>query len=131
MSSGCPNSDPNFNKVLSTWIDPTPQVRQNLFYMVCIPVRIILYYIVYLYRDHPITPFVVALLSILTMVHLHPDLDTGRQWWSKRWDYYISLLLIVVCIGVAMKKVDSRLMPGLLYLSLVGGILQSLRVTFC
>ncbi len=133
MSSrgGCPNSDPNFNKVLSRWVEPTPQNRQNIYYMVCIPVRIILYYLVYLYRDHPLTPAIVSLFSIMTMTHLYPDLETGKQWWSKRWDYYISLLLVIACIGVYMKKIDSRVMPGLLYLSLVGGIVQSLRVEFC
>ncbi len=127
----CPNDDPNFTKTLKNWVDPTPQVRQNLFYMVCIPARFILYYLVYLYRDYKYMPLIVSIFSIFTMVHLYPDLETGKQWWSKKWDFWLSAFLVFMCIGVAYGIVDSRMMAGVLYLSLAGGIAQSLSVKFC
>ena len=131
MRSSCPNDDPNFTKVLSRWVDPTPAARQNIYYMVCIPTRFVLYYLVYLYRENAGVQAVVALLSIMTMMHLYPDMETGRQWWSKRFDFGISALTVIACIGAYAGKTDPRFIPGLLYLSLAGGILQSLFVDFC
>ena len=127
----CTNDDPNFTKMLKTWVDPTPEVRQNLFYMVCIPARFILYYLVYLYRDYKYMPFIVAMFGIMTMSHLYPDLETGKQWWSKKWDFWLSFFLVLMCIGVGMGRIDSRMMAGVLYLSLAGGIVQSLNTKFC
>ena len=44
--SECPNSDPNFDKIMSRWFDITskdyPSNRKKVYYLICIWVRYIL-----------------------------------------------------------------------------------------
>ena len=129
---GCPNDDPQFTKMLSRWVEPTPQTRQHLFYLVCIPVRFVLYYLVYMYRDTKAVQIAVALLSILTMVHLYPSLKKeGRQWWSKRADFIMSAFLLCASIGAYTGHINPIAMPIILYITLVEGIIRSLFIKFC
>lgn len=132
----CPNSDPNFDKVLSKWVDINskeyPSTRKHIYYGVCIWVRFILYALVFYYRDFKYMPYIVGIFSIISILNLKNSIyDSGRQWWSKKFDLVISILLLFSCIGVIMGNVKSIYVPILLYVSLIGGIVQSFLTTFC
>lgn len=129
----CPNSDPQFDKVLQNInLNPTPDLRQKLYYMVCIWVRLILFYLVYYYRHERWMPYVVGIFSLVAIANLSKSVEKpGRQWWSKRFDLIVSILVVLVCIGVVLKKVDPVYMSGLLFASLFGGIVQSFLTKFC
>jgi hypothetical protein len=77
-------------------------------------------------------PYIVGILALGTIMNLQDSISNpGKQWWSKRFDLLISVLLLLSCVGVIMGKIPSIVMPVLLYLSLFGGILQSFFITFC
>lgn len=131
----CPNSDPQFDKILSRYFDVNspdyPLVRKRLFYMVCIFVRFALYSLVFLLRDKSWMPYVVGSLTLLTMIHLYSNLE-GRQWWSKKFQFVMAFIITIVCgIIILGVKQLTLLVPILLYLSLFGGIIQSSFVRFC
>ena len=128
----CPNSDPNFDKVLSKWVEVTPSTRKNIYYGICIWVRLILYSLVFYYRDSKYIPYIVGLFSLLAIANLKDSVSNpGRQWWSKRFDLVIAVLLLVACIMAIFDKVNIVVIPVLLYASLLGGFLQSFFIKFC
>lgn len=134
--SECPNSDPNFDKVMSNFFDITakdyPSKRKMVYYGICIWVRLALYTFIYYKRDYKYMPYIVGVLALGTIMNLQSSISNpGKQWWSKRFDLLISVLLLLSCVGVIIGKIPSIVMPLLLYLSLFGGILQSFFITFC
>jgi hypothetical protein len=134
--SECPNSDPNFDKVMSNFFDTTskdyPSKRKMVYYGICIWVRLALYTLIYYYRDYKYMPHLVGVLALGSILNLQSSIkNPGNQWWSKRFDLLISVLLLLSCVGVIIGKIPSVVMPVLLYLSLFGGIIQSFTITFC
>ena len=72
--SECPNSDPNFDKVMSNFFDITssdyPSNRKMVFYSVCIWVRLALYYYIYKNKDENYIPYLVGALAIGSIMNL-------------------------------------------------------------
>jgi ABC-type uncharacterized transport system permease subunit len=56
---------------------------------------------------------------------------TGNQWWSKKFQFIMSLVIAGLVILTFFKKVKAWTIPAAILLSLVGGILQSFVVGFC
>jgi len=120
--AACPNSDPNFNKIIG---DRTPSERSAL-YVLCVLVRFTLYSGVYVYRDEPWMRWVVALLSVLSVFQLTKPTQ-NCQWWSKKFQLVMAVLVL---LSAAFVK-NTKAMPTLLFISLLGGVLQRLHVTMC
>ena len=137
MTGKCPNSDPNFDKVLiKLFGSSSPEIRKKVYYFICIIVRLFLFSLVYVYKDHPSVPYIVGLASLVSVFNLYPSMSkdvyaTQEQWWSKRFQFVVGLLLLVCSILLIFKKITSIILPILLFISLFGGIFQSMFVTFC
>lgn len=126
MSKICPNDDPGFSKLLHL---KTPEQRSNLF-VVCVITRTLLYSGVYIYRDRPWMPWIVGLLAIASIFQLtRPTQNT--QWWSKKFQLIMAILILTSAIAVKFGYVDSKSMPALLFISLIGGVLQRVQNTIC
>ena len=128
----CPNDDPNFTKVLKDIHlvkDGTPEERSNLF-MVCILVRTLLYSGVYVYREASWMPYMVAILALASIIQLtKPTKNT--QWWSKKFQLVMAILVLISALAVKFAKFDSRSMSALLFISLIGGVLQRTQIKMC
>lgn len=134
--SECPNSDPDFDKVMGRWFDINskdyPSNRKNVYYGICIWVRLILFSLVFYYREYKYMPYILGGFSILSIMHYKDNIkNPGRQWWSKRFDLSIAILLLISCVLVVVRKINPVFMPIILYTSLLGGIMQSLFINFC
>ena len=134
--SECPNSDPEFDKVMSKWFDiiskDYPSNRKNVYYGICIWVRLILFSLVFYYREYKYMPYILALFSVSSIMHYKEVIKTpGKQWWSKRFDLSIAILLLISCVLVIGGKINPVFMPIILYTSLLGGIIQSFFIKFC
>jgi hypothetical protein len=131
----CPSGDPAFNRVLAQLLghQPTPNERRNLFYGVCIWVRLALCTFVYMQRAKAWVPWIVGAFSVLSLVNLLRAGNEGRQWWSKRFQTAIAAALLVTCLAriLVPRTVPDTALPILLYGSLLGGIAQSLGNPFC
>jgi len=129
----CPNSDLSFNVVMQNLFgNDSPELRKKLFYGICIPTRIILYSAVFYFRDIPILQVVVGIAALITAIRLYPSLKApGNQWWSKRWHFCISVVLVIVCAATYMQKMNSIVMPLVLFLSVIVGFIQSFFINFC
>jgi hypothetical protein len=131
--TSCPNSDDSFNKILVSLIgNSQPDTRKKIFYFMCIPIRFILYSLVFYYRDLSLLPIVIGIIAFITSIRLSESfIEKGNQWWSKRWQLFISIFLVFVCLGVYFNKIDGRAISFILFISLLGGIIESLFVDFC
>ena len=71
--SECPNSDPGFDKIMSKWFDITsndyPSNRKKVYYGVCIWVRLILFSLVFYYREYKYMPYILGVFSIFSIIH--------------------------------------------------------------
>jgi len=131
--TNCPNGATDFNQVLlNLFGSSSPELRRNVFYGVCIPIRFLLYSLVFYYRGAHYMPIIVGALAFVTVVRLVPTIfNPGTQWWSKRWQLAISIILLLVCIGVYLQRIDNRAMGIVLFVSLSVGIIESLMISFC
>ena len=120
-TSTCPNSDPNFNKIIG---NRTPEERSNL-YIVCVLVRSLLYYGVYMYRNVPATRYIVGAASAASAIQLSGPTE-NKQWWSKKFQLVMSILVLIACI---VNKMD--IASYLLFTSLAGGIIQRMFAQLC
>jgi hypothetical protein len=134
--SECPNSDPDFDKLMGRWFDiiskDYPSNRKKVYYGICIWVRLILFSLVFYYREYKYMPYILGVFSILSIMHYKDNIkNPGRQWWSKRFDLSIAILLLISCVLVVVGKINPVFMPIILYASLLGGIIQSFFIKFC
>ncbi len=118
----CPNSDPGFNKIIG---DRTPDERSKLF-VLCVLVRFSLYSAVYFYRDKPWMRYLVAALALASVYQLTRP-TPNMQWWSKKFQLVMAMLVL---LSAAFVK-DTKAMPTLLFISLIGGVLQRIHTTMC
>lgn len=124
----CPNSDPGFNKIIG---ERTPEERSNLF-IICVLVRTLLYSGVYLYRDEQWMPPVVGILALASIVQLYTsDSPKGKQWWSKKFQLVMAVLVLASAVAVKFANFDSRSMAALLFISLIGGVVQRTQTKLC
>lgn len=110
---------------------PIPLLRTQLYYLVCIFFRLALYNLVFVLRKEKYTPVLVGVCALLAIVFLsfsafqpHP-----RQWWSKKFQFVLSLLIFVSCIATYRGHLSTMVVPVLLYMSIIGGLIQ--RWTCC
>jgi hypothetical protein len=74
--------------------------------------------------------FVVGGVSIASIYQLTRPTN-NKQWWSKKFQLIMAVLVLLSAIAVKFAGLDSRSMAGLLFVSLLGGILQRSQVKFC
>lgn len=117
----CPNSDPDFNKIIG---ERTPEERSKLF-IICVIVRALLYYGVYVYRDLPVTRYIVGTASVVSIFQTsRPTKD--KQWWSKKFQLVMATFVLMACI---LSRMDVA--SYLLFTSLIVGIIQRMFTSFC
>ena len=134
----CPNDDPYFTRtmyrlgLLKRGMKPKEivETRKHVYYSICIIVRFLIIAIVYYLRDSLIIQLLVLLGAVVGIVNLGSRM-TGNQWWSKKFQFIMSVVIAGLVILTFLKKVKSWTIPAAMLFSLVGGILQSFVVGFC
>jgi uncharacterized membrane protein YqgA involved in biofilm formation len=106
------------------------QRRKQVYYTICIVFRALLIAIVYYLRNSLVIQFLVLLGAVVGIVNLGKRMD-GNQWWSKKFQFVMSLVIAGLVIFTFFKKVKAWTIPAAMLFSLVGGILQSFVVGFC
>lgn len=134
----CPNDDPYFTRtmyrmgLLQKGMSAREIVerRRLVYYCICIVVRAVLIVTVYHWRNAVFVQAVVLVAAIVSVVNLWSR-NRGTQWWSKKFQLMMSVIIVLLVIFVYLGKVKSWLIPAAMLVSLLGGILQSFVVGFC
>lgn len=106
----CPNGN-LFNTVLS------PESRRRVFWGVCIPVRLVL---LYLMVKHPYEAGSIAKWAAAAFLLL--GAPSGNQWWSRTWLSMVSLTILLVPFSQVWLVFS---------IALAGGVAQALFSNFC
>jgi len=138
LNHTCPNDDPYFTRtmyrlgLLKRGMKPEEivETRKHVYYSICILVRASLISFVYYLRDSLVIQLLVLLGAVVGIVNLGNRM-TGNQWWSKKFQFIMSVVIAGLVILTFLKKVKSWTIPAAMLFSLVGGILQSFIVGFC
>lgn len=134
----CPNDDPYFTRTMyrigllrkGMTAEEIIQRRKQVYYSICIVVRGSLIAIVYYLRNVFVVQFLVLLGAVVGILNLGKRM-TGNQWWSKKFQFIMSIVIAGLVILTFFKKVKAWTIPAAMLLSLVCGILQSFVVGFC
>jgi D-alanyl-lipoteichoic acid acyltransferase DltB (MBOAT superfamily) len=107
--------------------------RRLVFYCVCIVVRAAIIVTVYHWRNVRFVQLLVLIGALMGIKNLWSR-NEGTQWWSKKFQLLMSVIIAVLVILVFFKvvsKTQSWLIPAAMTISLAAGILQSFVVGFC
>ena len=134
----CPNDDPYFTRTMyrigllrkGMTAKEIVQRRKQVYYSICIIFRALLIAIVYYLRCSLVIQLLVLLGAFVGIINLGKRMD-GNQWWSKKFQFVMSLVIAGLVILTFFKKVKAWTIPAAMLFSLVGGILQSFVVGFC
>ena len=134
----CPNDDPYFTRTMyrigllrkGMTAKEIVQRRKQVYYSICIIFRALLIAIVYYLRSSLVIQFLVLLGAVVGIINLGKRMD-GNQWWSKKFQFVMSLVIASLVVLTFFKKVKAWTIPAAMLFSLVGGILQSFVVGFC
>jgi hypothetical protein len=134
----CPNDDPYFTRTMyrigllrkGMTAKEIVQRRKQVYYSICILVRTLLIVIVYYLRNSLVIQLLVLLGAFVGIINLGKRMD-GNQWWSKKFQFVMSVIIAGLVILTFLKKVRAWTIPAAMLFSLMGGILQSFVVGFC
>lgn len=102
--------------------------RQKLFYTVCIPLRLLILFLllsVSKIKNESIQTFTrISLFIIYFLSALHLLLKKSKcQWWSNEYEIFLCILALLICILVKEKTVF--FICVIMFFSILGGIIQS------
>jgi hypothetical protein len=134
----CPNDDPSFTTMLYKMgmlrHDMSPKevvaMRMRIYYCICIIIRAALIVAVYHWRNYSLTRVLVFMGAMLGVINLGGRM-IGNQWWSKKFQFIMSIIIAVTVILTQLKKIGSWSMSAAMLVSLAGGVAQSFAVRFC
>lgn len=134
----CPNDDPYFTRTMyrigllkkGMKAKEIVEKRKQVYYSICIIVRALIIAAVYFLRNSLVVQLLVLLGAVLGIVNLGNRM-TGNQWWSKKFQFIMSVVIAGLVVLTFLKKVKAWTIPAAMLFSLVGGILQSFVVGFC
>jgi hypothetical protein len=134
----CPNDDPYFTRTMyrigllkkGMKAKEIVDTRKRVYYSICIIVRASLIAAVYYLRNFLVIQLLVLLGAVIGIVNLGNRM-TGNQWWSKKFQFIMSIVIAGLVILTFIKKVKAWTIPAAMLFSLVGGIIQSFVVGFC
>jgi D-alanyl-lipoteichoic acid acyltransferase DltB (MBOAT superfamily) len=107
--------------------------RRLVFYCICVLVRAAIIVTVYHWRNVRFVQLLVLIGALMGIKNLWSR-NEGTQWWSKKFQLLMSVIIAVLVILVFFKvvsKTQSWLIPAAMTISLAAGILQSFVVGFC
>ena len=134
----CPNDDPSFTRTMYTIgllkkgmsAKEILQMRAQVYYCICIIVRAALIVAVYHWRNASVTRVLVFVGAMIGVINLGTRMN-GNQWWSKKFQFIMSVIIVGLVILTHYNMVDSRSMAVAMLVSLLGGVAQSFAVGFC
>jgi hypothetical protein len=139
------SSCPNKNKVFDTFLFKSGLIDENLndadkayqrrrvYYTICVLYRLALAGIVLQLKDKTWLPYLVGLSSLYSIIILIFFRKEDKQWWSNKFQIGISILLFIssLLIILKVKIIPTYILSLLLFISVLGGVFQSLLIPSC
>ena len=136
----CPNSNKIFDNFLfkSGLIDEKlsdidkAYERRRVYYTICVLFRLLIASLVLQLKDKTYVHFLIFIISFIAFINLGFYRKENSQWWSNYFQCIISFLLMILSLLILLKvKIPTLILPLLLYISVFGGVFQSLYKPSC
>lgn len=143
----CPNDKQSFTDILYKihLLDPLSSnetkayTRRQIYYTICIFTRLAIAGLIFQKRNSIYTPYILILFSLFSIINLYPfsfvNRSNAKMWWSSRYQFIIALLIFIFSfIGIIFKDNFASytwIYAALMYLSVFGGLFQSLLIPSC
>ena len=102
----------------------TPTQRKNLYYSVCVPLRLILAYIVYKNVNSTPMKVLVMLLSAFAVYSNLLGLNSSRTvWWNRSFHLIVALSMLIFSVAGKMEFV-----PILMVFDVLFGLIHSFSI---
>lgn len=106
--------------------------RRRIYYTICIFIRLALAGLVLQLKDKEFLPYILALISIYPIISLGFFRKQDNQWWSNTFQLLIAIALFLSSLLLIFKVGIPTYVPALiLFISVFGGVFQSLLVPSC
>ena len=137
QKNDCPNGDKLFDGLFyETGLITNDESlrsfeRRRVYYLVCIMFRLFLAGLLLQLKDKEYTPYIVMFVSTLTILNLSFR-KNNKQWWSIYFQMFIAILLFIVSsLIISGTNIPTSFLSGIYYISIFGGIYQSLLIPSC
>jgi hypothetical protein len=141
METRCPNSNKIFDNFLfdSGLIDKNldnnskAYQRRRVYYTICVLLRLGLAGLVLQLKDKIWIPYVIGIISLYSFINLLFFRKEDAQWWSNKFQTIIAILLFIFSILIILKVdlVPTYTLSLLMFISVFGGVFQSLLIPSC
>lgn len=135
----CPNNNKVFDKPLSFLFDKdiTPEdmayQRRRVYYTICVFLRLAIAGLLLQLKDKVWIPYIVGIVSLYSIYSLGFVRTEDNQWWSNKFQLIMAILLFIVSILIIfkVKQIPTWTMSLLFFISIFGGVFQSLLIKSC
>jgi uncharacterized membrane protein HdeD (DUF308 family) len=141
MTSTCPNNNKIFDDFLfnSGLIDKNlddiskAYQRRRVYYTICVLLRLALVGLILQLKDKAWLPYVIGVFALYSWINLLFFRKEDNQWWSNKFQAIISILLFLSSILIIFKTnlVPTYILSLLMFVSVGGGVFQSLLIPSC
>jgi hypothetical protein len=141
MEKTCPNNNiifDNFlfnsgliNKNLDN--DSKAYQRRRVYYTICVLLRLALAGLVLQLKDKSWIPYVTGIFSLYSSINLLFFRKEDNQWWSNKFQAIIAILLFICSVLIILKTnlVPTYSLSLIMFISVSGGVFQSLLISSC
>ena len=136
--TSCPNNNKIFdnflfesgliNKKLSD-SDKAYQ-RRRVYYTICVLIRLAIAGLLLQLKDNKYLPYILAVISFAVIIKMSYR-EQDNQWWSNSFQMIIAVALFISSILIIKKKIPTYIPSLILFISVFGGIFQSLLIPSC
>lgn len=131
----CPNGDVNFNNLLSKMLgkEVSAEERIKIYYFVCVYIRVAVAFFVLFFKDSRWLHYILLFFSMVAIYNLYTNTNQEKQWWSKKFQLCVAVVLFIFSFLSVSKLLtfNTLVFPILLFISVFGGVFQSLFVKIC
>lgn len=129
----CPNGNPDFYDMFDSIVgNHTPETRRRLYYGVCIPLRLSIFFLMMAFHRNKVLLTIVAILALIELFRKGSRWnEPSRQWWSVRFQTVMAASIFIAASGALFGKIDSVWLPRLWLLSIFGGVAQNMWTPIC
>jgi len=138
-------SCPNNNKVFDGFLFDSGLIDKNLnstqkayerrrvYYTICVMLRLALAGLLLQLKDKVWIPYIVAIASLYSAISLLFFRKQDSQWWSNKFQGIMSILLVIASILCIFKinRFPTYSLSLLFFISIFGGVFQSLLISSC
>jgi hypothetical protein len=135
----CPNNNKIFDGMLfkSGLIDNSlsdadkAYQRRRVYYTICILIRLTIAGLVLQLKDKEFMPYLLAIISIYPIISLGFYRTEDNQWWSNKFQLAIAIALLIASVLIIFKIIPTYIPALILFISVFGGVFQSLLIPSC